>query len=176
MELVHAVPRAEQEPLVQMAPLQVSVPQHCDEVLHEPPLLTQALAPVHTPPEQVMVPQHWLDDVQRVPAFWQEPPLQTLFELQVSVPQQSPLVLQTMFTSWQGPVWEPPGIELGSTPLGQAHRHRAEPSRNDQARTRERGVIFIVYTRFGGPARSSETGKAGPGWGRPSRVIGVSSV
>jgi len=40
---------------------------------------------------QVSVPQHWDELVQEVPALWQPPPVHTLLELQVSMPQQSPL-------------------------------------------------------------------------------------
>lgn len=79
---------------MQMAPLQLSAPQHCDEVEQEPPLLVQPLRPVQTPPVQVSVLQQSLEDAQRVPALWQAPPLQTLLELHSKVPQQSPLVLQ----------------------------------------------------------------------------------
>lgn len=79
---------------MQMAPLQLSAPQHCDEVEQEPPLLVQPLRPVQTPLEQVKEPQHCEEDEQRVPALWQAPPLQTLLALQSKVPQQSPLVLQ----------------------------------------------------------------------------------
>lgn len=141
---MHAVPRAEQEPLVQMAPLQVSVPQHCDEVEQEPPLSVQPLRPVQTPLEQVMAPQHCEEDEQRVPAPWQEPSLQTLLALHSKVPQQSPLVLQVWFVDWQGPVAGPPGMEFGSTPPPQAANAKTAHIRADQARTRDRGGIFIV--------------------------------
>jgi hypothetical protein len=101
---VHAVPWLEQEPLPHTAPLQVSVPQHCDEVEHDPPVSTQPLSPVQVPPEQVKEPQHWELLEHRVPALWQEPELQTLFALHSKVPQQSPLVLQVWLLFWQGPV------------------------------------------------------------------------
>lgn len=91
---MHATPCPVQEPFVQMAPLQVRVPQHCDEDEHEPPLSVQPLRPVQTPPVQVSVLQQSLEDAQRVPALWQAPPVQTLLALQSKVPQQSPLVLQ----------------------------------------------------------------------------------
>lgn len=93
-DALQAVPRDEQEPSVHTEPLQVSVPQHCEEEPHAPPLSVQALRPVQTPLEHVRLPQQSAPLEQRVPADWQEPPLQTLLPLQVSTPQQSPLVLQ----------------------------------------------------------------------------------
>lgn len=86
---------------------QVSVPQHCEEDVHEAPWpLQPEPPPEHTPPEQVEVPQHWEEEVHDVPGPWHEepPPVQTLFALQVSTPQQSPLDWQRWFCCWQGPV------------------------------------------------------------------------
>ena len=47
--------------------------------------------PVQVPLVQLIVLQHCEELVQKVPALWQPPPLQTLLALQVSTPQQSPL-------------------------------------------------------------------------------------
>ena len=94
-ELVQATPWPEQPPLVQIAPLQVRVPQHWGDDVQEPPLFTQPLLPTQTPPEQVRVPQHCDDAVQNVPAPWQPPSVQILLALQVSVSQQSELLPQT---------------------------------------------------------------------------------
>ena len=141
---MQAVPRLEHEPLEQTAPLQVKVPQHCDDDEHEPPEAVQALTPVQTPAEQLMLPQQSALCEQRVPDDWQEPPLQTLLPLQVSTPQQSPLVLQTWLADWQDPVWSPPGMLFTSTPLGQPQSAKAEASRTDQPRTRGNGGMAIV--------------------------------
>jgi len=73
---------------------QDSVPQHCEEELQEAPWLKQDAPPLQTPPVQVREAQHWLELVQEVPTAWQPPPEQTLLALQVSTPQQSPLVSQ----------------------------------------------------------------------------------
>lgn len=61
-------PWPEQEPLPQVAPSQVSVPQHCVDDEQEPPELTQPLAPTQTPPEQVIAPQQSELRMQSVPA------------------------------------------------------------------------------------------------------------
>ena len=118
-------------------PLQLSVPQHWDDDEQEPPLSVQPLRPVQVPPEHVSVPQQSEPFVHFVPALWQAPLLQTLLVLQRRVPQQSPLVLQTLLLSWQGPVCEPPGMELVSTPPlpPQAPSAITEHSKAEKART-----------------------------------------
>lgn len=82
-------------PLLHTPETQESVPQHWPELEHEAPVPLQLEPPpVQTPPEQEAVPQHWEELVQEVPGLWQPPPVQTLLALQVSTPQQSPLVWQ----------------------------------------------------------------------------------
>ena len=61
-------PWPEQEPSPQVAPLQLSAPQHWDDDEQEPPELTQPLAPTQTAPVQVSVPQQSEFDAQIVPA------------------------------------------------------------------------------------------------------------
>lgn len=51
---------------------------------------------------QVSVPQHCAELVHVAPWPEQPPSEQTLLLLQVRMPQQSPLVLHTMSLSWQG--------------------------------------------------------------------------
>ena len=96
-------------PLEQTPLTQDKVPQHWPELVQEAPEPLQPEAPEQTPPEQVKVPQHWDELEHEVPALWQLPPVQTLLELQVRTPQQSPLDWQRWFWLWQGPV------RLGST-------------------------------------------------------------
>jgi hypothetical protein len=143
-ELLHAVPCDEQDPFEQTDPLHVSVPQHCEDEEHDPPLLVHALDPVQTPLVQLMLPQQSTLCAQRVPAAWQDPPPQTLLALHVRVPQQSPLLPQTWLLDWHGPVCGPPGMVFTSTPFGHAQSASAEQSRTDQARTRDRGGMERV--------------------------------
>jgi hypothetical protein len=103
-EVLQLAPWPEQlVPLPHTPPEQVAVPQHWDELVHEAPTPLQPVPPEQMPPEQLSVPQHWEELVHDVPAPWQRPPEQTLFELQVSTPQQSPLEPQRWFSDWQGP-------------------------------------------------------------------------
>jgi len=101
-----ASPRPEQlMPLPQTPPEHEIELQHCEELVQEAPGPRQLTPPlVQVPFVQVFVPQHCEELVQKVPALWQPPPEQTLLELQVSTPQQSPLEAQRWLTSWQGPV------------------------------------------------------------------------
>lgn len=80
-----------QPPPLQMPAEQVSVLQHWLEDEQDAPWPLQPLLPVHTLPTQVSVLQHCDELAQVVPAPWQPPPVQTLLELQVMMPQQSAL-------------------------------------------------------------------------------------
>lgn len=132
-------------PLPQTPPVQEIELQHCEELVQEAPGPRQLVAPVQTPPEQVKVPQHCEELVQKVPALWQPPPLQTLLELQVSTPQQSPLDWQRWLTSWHGPV------RLGSTggsgvsPVQASARASGAVSKATRRKVLRGGTMRLVY-------------------------------
>lgn len=126
---MQAWPRLEQPPLEQTPPEQVSVEQHWLEAEQPAPSRPQE-PPEQTPPEQVSVPQHCAELVQRVPVPWQEPPLQTLLALHSIVPQQSALVEQRWFASWQATVPSPPGTSSPPPePLQDRNKNRGSRSR-----------------------------------------------
>jgi hypothetical protein len=127
-------------PPPQTPPEQVSVPQHWEDELHDAPWpLQPEPPPLQTPPEQVEVPQHCEELVQWVPGPWHEPPVQTLFELQVSTPQQSPLVLQRWLRSWHGPV------RSGGTGSGSLLPPQARERRRGAASSASRSLMVVFY-------------------------------
>lgn len=95
---------------------QVLVPQQSEEREHGEPLGVQPERPTHTPLLlQVKVPQQSEEREQLAPWPEQPPSEQVLLELQVRMPQQSPLVLQPSSLSWQGTVPVTSGTSMSSS-------------------------------------------------------------
>lgn len=111
-EEVQRDPRPVQVPSEQTPSEQVIVSQHCPEEVQPPPRFMHSAVPEHVPSLQVSTPQHWPEFVQAVPSRWQAlVPMQTLFSLQVRLPQQSALEEQVRPSRRQ--VGPPPPPETG---------------------------------------------------------------
>lgn len=113
-EEVQRDPRPVQVPSEQTPSEQVMVSQHCPEDVQPPPRFMHRAVPEHVPLLQVSTPQHWPEFVQAVPSRWQAlVPMQTLFSLQVSAPQQSALEEQVRPSRRQVEPPPPPPPETG---------------------------------------------------------------
>lgn len=125
-------PAPVQVPSEQTPSEQVMVSQHCADEVQPPPRFMHRAVPEHVPELQVSSPQHCPEFVQAVPSRWQAlTPMQTLFSLQVRVPQQSALEAQVRPSRRQVEPPPPPPPETG----GGAGLSPPPPSSQETAKT-----------------------------------------
>lgn len=141
LERRQCAPTPTQEPDWHTPELHRLVPQQLAEVVQWPPSLEQV--PEQTPLEHKAVPQQSEELEQCEPGPTQPPSVQTLAELQVSVPQQSVLLLQWLPLLVQGTLPSVGILGPESLPISQAAASRNRNAANGKNR-RIRGATRIV--------------------------------